>query len=381
MRIVHMVWGAGFGGIERFVSDLARVQTAAGQEVGVVVCGAGDGDPSLERYASPGVAVTSGRLHSGFDLRPAALRVIAKQVCAYDVVHLHGFAPGVAMALELAGRAIVFTEHGLLGLGARWPSRAAIKQAAKGSYLRTRVGAVACVSEWIAAAVCEKYGVPPERVHHVPDGASLDSIRPSSGREEILRQENVDPATWVMTVTARLVAFKRVDRLLHAAARLEREGPDWVLLVAGGGPLEAVLRKQAVSLGIGAHVRFLGFRTDPWDLVAAADVVPMPSELEPFGLVVLEAMALGRPVLVFADSGGPAEIIRTVGGGCVAETLEEYAAALQQSRAGVPVAGMRALDLDLFKKTYSIQTAAAIYAKLYEAAVADRSLVRPNEGR
>ena len=51
--------------------------------------------------------------------------------------------------------------------------------------------------------------------------------------------------------------------------------------------------------------RFLGYRQKVWDLVASADLMPVPSGVEAFGLVVLEAMALGRPVVAFTDSGGP----------------------------------------------------------------------------
>jgi len=173
-----------------------------------------------------------------------------------------------------------------------------------------------------------------------------------------------------MTVTARFVRFKRIDRLLDAAARLGGEGRPWALLLAGGGPLEATLRNQAVSLGIGERVHFLGFRTDPWDLVAAADIAPVPSDFEAFGLVVLEAMALGRPVVAFADSGGPAEIFRTVGGGCAVATVEEYAAVLERCREGGEVGCLRPLDRDLFERTYGIQTTAAAYEELYRAAVA-----------
>jgi glycosyltransferase involved in cell wall biosynthesis len=151
-RIVHVVWGAGFGGIERFVSDLARAQAAetprdpavaqpaaAPMEVGVMVCGAEPADDSLARYESPDVVVHAGGLRSGFDVRPARLRVVAEELCKYDIVHLHGFMPGASLAVDRARRPVVFTEHGLLGLGRRWPSRAAVKQSAKGVFLRHRV--------------------------------------------------------------------------------------------------------------------------------------------------------------------------------------------------------------------------------------------------
>jgi glycosyltransferase involved in cell wall biosynthesis len=383
-RIVHVVWGAGFGGIERFVSDLARAQAAetprdpavaqpaaAPMEVGVMVCGAEPADDSLARYESPDVVVHAGGLRSGFDVRPARLRVVAEELCKYDIVHLHGFMPGASLAVDRARRPVVFTEHGLLGLGRRWPSRAAVKQSAKGVFLRHRVHTVACVSQWVAQEAERKYRLDECRVREVPDGVDFARISAARSRDEFLRSEGVDPTAWVMVVTARLVQFKRIDRLLEAAARMNSAGRDWVLLLAGSGPLEGELRERATTLGIAHRVRFLGYRDDTWDLVAAADLVPVPSEFEAFGLVVVEAMALDRPVVAFADSGGPAEIVQTVGGGRIVQSIDELTGVLEQSRAGLPFAGLRPLDHDLLRRTYSIGAAAAAYAKMYDAACTD----------
>jgi glycosyltransferase involved in cell wall biosynthesis len=368
-RVVHVVWGAGFGGIERFVADLARAQSATGSmEVGVLVCGAEPADDSLARYESPNVVVHAGSLRSGFDVRPARLRAIAEELRAYDVVHLHGFMPGASLAIDRAKRPVVFTEHGLLGLGHRWPSRTAVKQSAKGVYLRRSVHAVACVSQWVAQTAEAKYRLDPQRVHEVPDGVDFARIVATRSRDEFLRSEGIDPASWIMVVTARLVQFKRLDRLFKALASLDSGGRDWALLLAGSGPLEAELRGRAAALGIAHRVRFLGYRDDTWDLVNAADLVPVPSDFEAFGLVVVEAMALDRPVMAFADSGGPAEIVQTVGGGCIVETVEQLVRALEQSRARLPVAGLRPLDHDLLRRTYGIEAAAANYARLYDAA-------------
>ena len=73
LSVVHVVWGGGFGGIETFVSDLARVQAAMGIGVGILVCGKDAGAVELDRYRAQGVTVTTGGLRSGFDLRPSAL--------------------------------------------------------------------------------------------------------------------------------------------------------------------------------------------------------------------------------------------------------------------------------------------------------------------
>lgn len=363
--LVHVVWGAGFGGLERLVSDLVRVQAAGGMRVSVLACGNAEGDENLHRYVVPGVEVTGAGLRSGFDLRPSAIRAMAGAMAKADVVHLHAFVPSIAIAARRTGRPLVFTEHGLLGLERKRSLLEQVKQALKGRFLRRRVSLVACVSHWVADVVKAKYRVSEERVHCIPNGVDLAGVRATRSREEVLAAEGVDPSAWVMTVTARLARMKRLDRLLEAAARSGDSGRDWVLLIAGQGPLENALRDQCAALGLDGHVRFLGYRQDVWDLVAAADLVPVPSGLEPFGLVVVEAMALGRPVVAFADSGGPAEIVEQVGGGCLVADVQELAAVISEGRQAGASSRLRSLDQARFQALFDLRRTAAEYARLY----------------
>jgi glycosyltransferase involved in cell wall biosynthesis len=282
---------------------------------------------------------------------------------------VHGFTPSVALAARRAGKPVVFTEHGLLSLGAKWPSRTAIKQTAKGFFVRRDVAIVACVSHWVAEAAGARYRVAPERVVVAPDGAYLQSIRAERTRDETLHAEGIDASGYVMVVTARLVDFKRIDRLLDALALLRESGRAWTLLIAGSGPLEPALRAQCARLGIDDRVRFLGYRGDVWDLVGAADLVPVPSGLEAFGLVVIEAMALGRPVVAFANSGGPVEVIQQVGGGCLVDSVEALATVIERGRSREPLPGFKPLDQTRFSETYSIEAAAGTYADLYSTAM------------
>ncbi len=116
LSVVHVIWGGGFGGVETFVSDLARVQAAMGIGVGILVCGKDAGAVELDRYRAQGVTVTTGGLRSGFDLRPSALKTITRILSTAQVIHVHGFTPSVSFAIRRAKRPVVFTEHGMLGL-------------------------------------------------------------------------------------------------------------------------------------------------------------------------------------------------------------------------------------------------------------------------
>jgi glycosyltransferase involved in cell wall biosynthesis len=103
---------------------------------------------------------------------------------------------------------------------------------------------------------------------------------------------------------ARLHWKKGLDTLIDAL----KDVPGAYVWIAGSGPLEAELRTQAERLGLAERVRFLGWRDDRFALLAACDVVAFPSRYEPFGTVVVEAWAAGKP-LVTADAAGPAATV------------------------------------------------------------------------
>lgn len=105
--------------------------------------------------------------------------------------------------------------------------------------------------------------------------------------------------------TGRIVADKGLTVLIRAAQRIRVAGP-WKLVVDGAGPGEAEARQLAAELGLAEHVEFLGWCSPDRHAAnyAAADVVVMPSMWpEPFGLVGIEAMAHGKPVVAFAVGG------------------------------------------------------------------------------
>jgi glycogen(starch) synthase len=108
----------------------------------------------------------------------------------------------------------------------------------------------------------------------------------------------------------RLEYEKGVQTVLEALPSIERRVPGVGLVVAGTGTYRASLERRAREIGLDGQVRFAGFVEEP-DLRAlyvAADLVVVPSLYEPFGLVALEAMASGTPV-VAADTGGLREIV------------------------------------------------------------------------
>ena len=113
----------------------------------------------------------------------------------------------------------------------------------------------------------------------------------------------------VVLFAGRLAEQKRVDDLLKAVDLLQHVQPDLRTLIVGDGPLRDRLEETTRAFQLDGRVRFLGHRDDVPRLMAAADVVVLPSAYEGLPNVVLEAMLLRKPVVATA-APGTTEVVR-----------------------------------------------------------------------
>jgi glycosyltransferase involved in cell wall biosynthesis len=142
-------------------------------------------------------------------------------------------------------------------------------------------------------------GWPADRAHYLPNFVDAIPAAP------VPRAAHATPAGAPLALAlGRLHESKAFDVLLTAVALV----PELHLWLAGSGDLAAALERRAQALGIADRVRFLGWREDVAALLAAADMVVVPSRHEPLGNVVIEAWAAGRPVIA-AASVGPGALI------------------------------------------------------------------------
>jgi glycosyltransferase involved in cell wall biosynthesis len=149
-----------------------------------------------------------------------------------------------------------------------------------------------------------QYGVTAP-MHILPTGIPLDRF--AVGNRESFRERHGIPA-WRPTAlfVGRVAHEKNIDFLLDALAIACRRLPELLLLVTGEGPALESLRDKTAAMGLGENVRFLGYldrAKELPDCYAAADVFTFASRTETQGLVLLEAMAMGLPVVALAAMG------------------------------------------------------------------------------
>jgi glycosyltransferase involved in cell wall biosynthesis len=186
-----------------------------------------------------------------------------------------------------------------------------------------RSGAIVAVSDLVRRDLIAA-GVAPARITTIGNGVDTDEFCPGpAGRDRFGLPEGVPLALFAGDLKG---PRKNLDTLLRAL----REVPGLHLAVAGrhaGTPWPAM----AQALGIAARVHFLGFCADMPALMRAADLLACPSRYEPFGLVILEALASGLPVVTAANVGA-AELISPEAGVVLADCND--AAALAASLRG-----------------------------------------------
>lgn len=226
-----------------------------------------------------------------------------------DILHTHLFEPS---AVGLVAAVLARTPHRVMTrhysnyhtrIGKNWHVRM--------DQLCNRMShAVIAVSQHTADHIVHEEGAPLEKVHVVVNGIDFSRIKVSNRDAPArLRQEWSVEHGSLLLVPARLHAEKGHTYFFQALPLIrKRLAHPVVALVAGAGPFEAAYREEVRSLGCEDIVRFLGFRGDLPDLIAAADLVVLPSVAEAFGIVLAEALYLGTPV-VATRVGGIPEIV------------------------------------------------------------------------
>lgn len=235
---------------------------------------------------------------------PRAAVRLARRLADVDIVHAHLFDAEIAatLATAIARRPLVITRHaspGLLDLLPIGSTKRALYRALDAAIAR-RASAMIAPSALVRAELLS-LGARPSRVHTILLGIDVDRVATvERSRSVALRRQVAPPRAFVGLAASRLSSEKHVDVVLRAWARFHAEHPNAVLLIAGDGSEHADLERLAGELGMAGAVKFLGWRKDVADLMAVADVVIHASATESTGLVLLEALALQKPLVTTA---------------------------------------------------------------------------------
>lgn len=164
----------------------------------------------------------------------------------------------------------------------------------------------------LGQAFFEKYGASPDQciwVPYEPDYAAFAEVN-CSASDAIRHQFHLPLGRRFLLFSGRMISVKRADLLLEAFSRIASERPEWDLLMVGDGKLQRVLEYQ-VPAAIRSRVHWLGFMQVE-QLIPTyhmADVLVLPSDFEPWALVINEALAAGLAVVASDVVGAAHELI------------------------------------------------------------------------
>ena len=213
-------------------------------------------------------------------------------------------------------------------------------------------------------AVLLEYGVSTP-IHVLPTGLPADRFREGDG-EAFRARIGVAFQTPLVTYIGRVAHEKNIGFLIETFREVLRQVPDAVLVIAGEGPARAGLEAQAASLG--EHVRFVGYLdrdTALLDCYAAADVFAFASRTETQGLVLLEAMAQGTPVVSTAELGTRSILTPESGALVVPEERQAFAAAVVRVLRDTNLSAELAQRGRSYARTWSSNAMARRLAELY----------------
>ena len=273
MRILHVVAGAPTGGAETFSQDaiLGLAERGIDQRV---ICR--PHPIPLERFGAAAIPVqTMG--FSVFDKFLGGRGLILRAARDFDCDLIHAWMARAASFVPVSAPCpVVGWFGGYYDL----------------KYYRS-ADAFVGVTKDIAQSMIDR-GAPADRVFcnttfgTLPDSPPVDRAQLSTPAHAL-----------VVLVLSRMHPKKGIDTILKATSAI----PDIVLWLAGEGPNKAEYQALAAQLGIADRVRFLGWRTDRKALLEAADIVALPSRYEPFGTVIVEAWAMGKPLVATRAAG------------------------------------------------------------------------------
>lgn len=363
-KVLHVTYDMRIGGTEQVIRNI--IENVDGSRIeSHIFCIEQPLGPWGEELKAAGLKIASVHRQPGFDFRLIkAIRAYIKRE-RIDVVHCHQYTPYVYGVLAALGCCVkvVFTEHGRF-----YPDFGTWKRKLANPLLARFTSHITSISKATREALVEYENFSRKRIDVIYNAVA--DVRDKIDQEAIdgLRTElDVSEGCIVFGTIARLDPIKNQEMMLKAFANTLNEVPQALLLIVGDGEMRVRLEQLADELRISNALRFVGYRSEPFQYLGLMDVYLLSSLSEGTSMTLLEAMAASKPCVV-TDAGGNPEIVLDQHNGFVVPNNNEHAF----SKAMIELVGDSACREALgvaarkrYKEVFSVEKMIFTYEHLY----------------
>lgn len=302
-HIIHILHSGAIGGGSRMVYGLASHFNTPPWQSTVIVSPDGPLGPDLR---AAGVGVIELDLTTISKSMRATFRMTKLlSTLPLDIVHLHGQFAGFfgGMAARLAqARRVIYTAH-FPSFMTDWDLYRRVRNDIAERVTCRCADQLVCVSSIDREEYIRRRLVSGNRTVTIHNGVDLSQFEREFDTATLRQRLGLSPDVAIVGYVGRLADQKGVEYLMRATPTVLAQAPNTHVLIVGDGPLRPQLEAVARQLGLTNHVTFTGVRRDIEALMAITQMVVVPSLFEPFGIVALEAMAAGKPVVASGVDG------------------------------------------------------------------------------
>ncbi|GLI18569.1 glycosyl transferase group 1 [Tepidanaerobacter syntrophicus] len=298
IKVLHVLSDTNVGGAGRYIFNLLSNKYETSFEAAVACPKGGELEKELRERNIQVFPLEGGESSTNMSQIKSLRRIISQE--KFDIVHTHASFAG-RIAGKMAGAKVVMTRHSIMGGGA-----GPVKRMITRLISRIFTDKIIAISRAVKINLIES-GVPADMITIIYNG--IDTTKFECVKGTLRKELNITPDTPIIGMVARLVPEKGYEYAINAFYRVIKDYPNALLVIIGSGSLEKNLKNMCSELGIESNVIFMGYRQDVENLMADFDLFVLSSVSEGLGLSLLEAMALGKPV-VATITGGIPEVIK-----------------------------------------------------------------------
>ncbi len=301
IKILHILWSGEIGGTEEYVISLLEYLDHSKYEF--YLCFLSRTGPISEEAAKKIRNITFIGMKNGLDLRRTfrLFQMLRKE--QFDVIHSHSTNLLANLIISLFRKPEkVFSEHVSPGAKDAFEKRKLFYRIFSNLYKR-----IIAISETVKRTIVEDLNIDPKKIDVVHNGVQFEKFEISLvPPQEFVHLKKTN--RYIMGFVGRMADFKRPQLFIEIAAELLKKNKQFFFIMVGDGPEMENCKKIINNYNINEYFELTGFRRDIPSILKLFDAFIFTSECEGFGIVIIEAMAMGVPVFAVSE-GAVTEIV------------------------------------------------------------------------